>query len=234
MIHGRSHKVFTYIENRDNCRASIGAKGIYIRLARYLSKDAQRAEYLKLKEWAVTHLSKQTKPAAAEQDEHGRRVLTVWGKEFEVHVQYINSDKSKASIDDNRIVLRITSGMSAASEQRHVSFLIGKLLAAAYLPAVRARLEALNVQHFKRRVTKVSLTNNLSNWGSCSVDGQIKISTRLLLAPNHCIDYVLVHELAHLVEHNHSRRFWAQVKKAMPDYEQAEKWLHTHGHQCHF
>ncbi len=103
-----------------------------------------------------------------------------------------------------------------------------------HLPAVRARLEALNVQHFKRPVSRVSLTNNLSNWGSCSVDGHIKISVRLLLAPEHCIDYVIIHELAHLVEHNHSRRFWALVEKVMPDYKQADKWLDTHGHLCHF
>ncbi len=234
VIHGRPYKVFTYLENRDHCRASIGAKGIYIRLVRYMSKDEQKSEYLKLKEWAVTHLQQRTKPADAQAVEEGRKVLTIWGKEFEIRTRYVSSDKSKATINDDHIELRISSGMSEAAEQRHTSSLIGRLLAAAYLPAVRARLEALNVQHFKRPVSRVSLTNNLSNWGSCSVDGHIKISVRLLLAPEHCIDYVIIHELAHLVEHNHSRRFWALVEKVMPDYKQAEKWLDTHGHLCHF
>ncbi|MCB0682671.1 MAG: M48 family metallopeptidase, partial [Saprospiraceae bacterium] len=62
----------------------------------------------------------------------------------------------------------------------------------------------------------------------------INLSTRLLFAPPKVIDYVIIHELAHLVEMNHSRRFWDLVAAAMPDYEEQEKWLKKFGHRCDF
>jgi predicted metal-dependent hydrolase len=76
--------------------------------------------------------------------------------------------------------------------------------------------------------------NNVSNWGSCSTKGNVNISTRLLFAPEMVIDYVFIHELAHLVHHDHSDRFWKLVEEKMPDYMQAEKWLKKHSEDCYF
>ncbi|MDV7393186.1 M48 family metallopeptidase, partial [Arthrospira platensis SPKY1] len=75
---------------------------------------------------------------------------------------------------------------------------------------------------------------NSSNWGSCSSGRNINLSTRLLFAPPAVQDYVIIHELAHLVELNHSDRFWKLVSEIMPDYEEKEKWLKEYGHLCEF
>lgn len=72
-----------------------------------------------------------------------------------------------------------------------------------------------------------------SRWGSCSVDGVLSFSWRLILAPPYVLDYLAAHETAHLREMNHSRRFWTQVKRCMPDYERGRAWLHEHGCQLH-
>ncbi|HKZ41668.1 MAG TPA: M48 family metallopeptidase, partial [Candidatus Hodarchaeales archaeon] len=60
------------------------------------------------------------------------------------------------------------------------------------------------------------------------------ISTRLLFAPDEVLEYVCIHELAHLIEHNHSDRFWALVEKAMPYYPQQKQWLKEHGESIRF
>jgi predicted metal-dependent hydrolase len=73
-----------------------------------------------------------------------------------------------------------------------------------------------------------------SRWGSCSSSSNINLSTRLLFAPEGVIDYVIIHELAHLQELNHSPRFWRLVAEAMPDYQLKEKWLKDNGHLCDF
>jgi predicted metal-dependent hydrolase len=78
------------------------------------------------------------------------------------------------------------------------------------------------------------LKYNQTNWGSCSTRGNINLSTRLLFAPDDVIDYVIIHELAHLLEMNHSNRFWNIVKKAMPEYREKEVWLKKNGHLCDF
>ncbi len=72
-----------------------------------------------------------------------------------------------------------------------------------------------------------------SRWGSCSSDGGLSFSWRVILAPPFVLDYLVAHEVAHLVEMNHSRRFWAQVKKALPDFERGRAWLHEHGAALH-
>lgn len=72
-----------------------------------------------------------------------------------------------------------------------------------------------------------------SRWGSCSSDGVLAFSWRVIMAPPFVLDYLAAHEVAHLVEMNHSRRFWALVAKCMPDYERGRAWLNTHGLSLH-
>lgn len=72
-----------------------------------------------------------------------------------------------------------------------------------------------------------------SRWGSCSVDGALAFSWRVILAPAFVLDYLAAHECAHLIEMNHSRAFWALVKKCMPEFERGRAWLNTHGGALH-
>ena len=65
----------------------------------------------------------------------------------------------------------------------------------------------------------IKITNARKRWGSCSSDGNINISWRLIMASDTIIDYILVHELSHLVEMNHSARFWSVVESVLPDYK---------------
>ncbi len=78
---------------------------------------------------------------------------------------------------------------------------------------------------------KIGITSARTRWGSCSADGSLNFSWRLVMAPAEVVDYVVVHELAHTVFHNHSRRFWKRVEKIMPDYKERRKWLRKDGRQ---
>jgi predicted metal-dependent hydrolase len=76
----------------------------------------------------------------------------------------------------------------------------------------------------------VRITNAKERWGSCSVAGSLNFAWRLVMAPPAVIDYVIVHELTHLVEMNHSRRFWERLGRILPDYAQRRKWLRENEH----
>ena len=78
-------------------------------------------------------------------------------------------------------------------------------------------------------VSRVSIRNQRSRWGSCARTGQIALNFRLVQMPEQVRDYVLVHELMHLRQQNHSRRFWRLVEAVCPAFREAERWLRTEG-----
>jgi predicted metal-dependent hydrolase len=77
------------------------------------------------------------------------------------------------------------------------------------------------------------LRDQRSRWGSCSGDGHLSFSWRLIMAPPFVLDYLAAHEVAHLVEHNHSRRFWRLVEKLYPEWRHARAWLRAEGSTLH-
>ena len=76
---------------------------------------------------------------------------------------------------------------------------------------------------------RISLRDQRSRWGSCSTTGTLSFNWRLVLAPHDVLDYVVVHEICHLLEMNHGPRFWALVKRRRPGYLEAKAWLDEHG-----
>ena len=80
---------------------------------------------------------------------------------------------------------------------------------------------------------KISLRDTRSRWGSCTSEGNLMYSWRLILAPASVLDYVAAHEVAHLAEMNHSAAFWNEVAGLMPEYETPRKWLRSHGGGLH-
>jgi predicted metal-dependent hydrolase len=83
------------------------------------------------------------------------------------------------------------------------------------------------------KVTRVTLRDQTSRWGSCSSTGSINYSWRLILAPPFVLDYLAAHEVAHLREMNHSIHFWRIVQDLCPGFEVAKAWLRSHGAQLH-
>ncbi len=82
-------------------------------------------------------------------------------------------------------------------------------------------------------VSRLSLTSARTRWGSCSSSGAIRLNWRLIKAPPAVIDYVVVHELAHLIELNHSAAFWQIVAQACPDFREQRIFLKKHGAGYH-
>jgi predicted metal-dependent hydrolase len=81
---------------------------------------------------------------------------------------------------------------------------------------------------------RIAIRDQKSRWGSCSRQGNLNFNWRLLLAPLSVLDYIVIHELAHLKEGNHSPRFWALVAEKCADYREQRNWLRQHGPELHF
>jgi len=77
--------------------------------------------------------------------------------------------------------------------------------------------------------SRLTVRDQVSRWGSCSSKGALSFNWRLVLAPHDVLDYVVVHEVCHLVELNHGARFWRLVERRRPDYRASKDWLDAHG-----
>ena len=112
----------------------------------------------------------------------------------------------------------------------------GQLVCAFLRLRARDRL-AERVDHFAgligRRPGKLTLRDTRSRWGSCSAAGNLMFSWRLIMAPPEVLDYVAAHEVAHLLEMNHSPAFWAGVTRLMPGYAAPRRWLRDEGASLH-
>ena len=97
--------------------------------------------------------------------------------------------------------------------------------AKAYLPQ-RVRYYAGKMSVSYGRIT---IRNQRTRWGSCSGKGNLNFNCLLMLMPEAVIDYVVVHELCHRIEMNHSKRFWDQVARVLPDYRSQKDWLRQNG-----
>jgi predicted metal-dependent hydrolase len=105
--------------------------------------------------------------------------------------------------------------------------------------AIRSTLSARALERIRSRVNhyapqigvqpgRITIRDQKSRWGSCSSKGNLNFNWKLIMAPECVLDYVVIHELCHLIEFNHSPRFWQCVYAQMPDYEAWKKWLKLH------
>ncbi len=107
-----------------------------------------------------------------------------------------------------------------------------KRLEAIYRKAAREYFPK-RVSHYARMLGvtygKISIRDQKTRWGSCSSEGNLSFNWRLILAPPDVLDYVVIHELCHRKEMNHSKEFWALVESHMPEYKERRKWLRENG-----
>lgn len=231
-----SFPVIISIENRRNCRASIGKKAVNIKISQWLSKEQKAEQIAYFKNWAVKHL----KPKAAIIESNLNKIyrngdlLQVRNQTFLLHITETIRSNYKGKITSGNIFIEVPETAIAAEKEETIRTLVMKTLANFFYMEIANRLIELNELYFKKRITKFSLKYMTTRWGSCTYKGGISISSRLLLAPNKVMDYVLIHELAHLVHMNHSPAFWQEVARAMPDYKEKEKWLKENDYNADF
>jgi hypothetical protein len=153
------------------------------------------------------------------------------------------ADGAEIAVLDEVLRLRHSGGGRAAARREGGELVIGGDMA-RFAPRTRAWLrETARAAFFEhahghasqigQSVTAIRIGDPRTRWGSCSRKGRLAFSWRLVLAPRSVLDYVAAHEVAHLAEMNHSRRFWRLVDDLHPDVATARAWLSTHGPSLH-
>jgi len=123
---------------------------------------------------------------------------------------------------ENVLALKVPGG--ANHTQRRLKDWLKKQARIDLEKSVEIHTKNLNV-----RAKSISIRSQSSRWGSCSSSKNLNFNWRLILAPDYVLDYVSAHEVAHLVEMNHSKAFWSEVRKTLPDMERGKYWLKENG-----
>ena len=235
-VNNHSIPVRVYRERRSGARASIGKRAAILRLPLLLPPG----EDLRLQRWFEDWL-RQTiarKPEILERfaplEYEDGQILWVGKRQYQLSLIYGARKTHGARLRDSVITLKLNKEADEAERKHAIQHLLSRVIAQDFLPDITRRVYELNDQHFQQPVKGVRLKYNHSNWGSCSRQGNINLSTRLLFAPDEVIDYVIIHELAHLIEFNHSPRYWQLVEKALPAYREQIRWLKQNGELCNF
>lgn len=235
-IKGQPIPAKIYQEYRNNVRVSIGKTAAILRLPIQMDKKQKKNQF----GWFTRWVEKQFESNEALQKRFFPKiyktgdVVTVGKRSYELVVTYEDRKTFGANLKDNKVYLKLVKDAHPLALNKSIKTLLSRVIGKHFHPEIAKRVHELNQLHFQKDIKSVNLKYNSSNWGSCSTRGNINLSTRLLFAPDEVIDYVIIHELTHLLEMNHSAKFWNLVKGVMPDYKAKEKWLKVNGSNCDF
>ncbi|MDA3836222.1 MAG: M48 family metallopeptidase [Nanoarchaeota archaeon] len=232
-IDGKEYNVNIYSERRNSVRGSVTKSGINIRMPSRLGPSRREAEVRKLVVWGVGRIRENPRLRVDEGKVYSHLdVINVFDKNYVLHIELRDSVKNFVKVQDGRVEFKIVRTHSEEARQEYISKQLRRLLAVEYKQWLVERTSVLNERYFEKDIGSVSFKYTKARWGVCKyANKEINLSTRLLLAPVQVVDYVIIHELAHLVEPNHSRAFWDIVRKADPNYKNKVKWLKMYGHK---
>ena len=234
---GHPIPVKIYTEKRKNIRFSIASKYAILRLQYGLSKAQKEEQFKKFKNWVISNLE-----ASTELQERfiGKTyndgfVLNLSNKSYTIRFVHKVRKTIKAKIVDKNIIqIEMDRSVEYPFLQKDLRQIVSRVVGADSVAFIEKKVDYYNDAYFHETINQIHLKLNQSNWGSCSNNRNLNFSTRLLFAPDDVINYIIIHELAHLKEFNHSDRFWKIVSNVMPDYKSKELWLKENGHFCHF
>jgi len=231
---GRTYPIRLHKEWRESVKYSLGSKYLTIRVPKFIPSFMTNYHIEQAKTWAIVQVKKRLENSekVIKREYVDQGTFTIRDKNFKLIIKEEKRKSFTGKIQEGKIVIKTPLG--ASGDRDSISKLMSRLMGAHFYDNFCKAVHHINQLYFQEEINNIRLKNNRSNWGSCSSDNNLNFSTRLLFAPFEVIKYVIVHELAHLKEMNHSAAYWAIVEEVMPDYKEKEKWLDDYNHLCHF
>ncbi len=156
-----------------------------------------------------------------------------FGEKIELVVRPCIKKRPTIKIREDKMMISLFADVKQSEGKRMIRKTIEKFYRQKAEEVIHDRLQYFN-EFYDFTYYKVTLRNQKTRWGSCSSKGNLNFNWRLIMAPIEVIDYVVVHELCHLKEMNHSHLFWAEVEKAIPDHKKWRKWLRENAYLLNY
>ena len=234
------HKIpFKIIEERRNgVRVALASKHVILRVPKVFLFNTDVKKHV---DWAINWIKQLqiSNPTVLDKYKqlksysHGDS-FTIGKHNFTLAITKENRETGKIRLNKDQVIQVFIPHDGDYDQQKLIRNLLIKFAQRYFEPIIAERVKYYNDLYFQKPINTVKLKYNKSNWGSCSTGKNLNFSVRLFFAPDAVIDYVVIHELAHLIEMNHSDRFWQIVEKIMPTYQKAEKDLKVNGGNYYF
>ncbi|MDA9810231.1 M48 family metallopeptidase [Planktomarina temperata] len=152
--------------------------------------------------------------------------FTYLGRNY--RLKCVSKGAGEVKLKNGYLTVTLPSGASAGAAERSVQQSLKNWYQTRALEKLKektkryAAILGVNPQ-------SVDVKEYKARWGSCSSSGDVSYNWRIIIAPHHIVDYIVVHELCHLLEHNHGAKYWKHVQTVIPNYKECRHWLKTHG-----
>jgi len=199
-------------------------KGVVITVPAGIPRSLVDSAVLHRREWIISKLDE----LRVREDQERTLLVTgaplsVLGTNLLLHVETSAAHPPRVSIEAGRLTVRTPDDSEDA-----VRKLVRMWLRKVAEQTIPDRVDEINRSH-GFVYSRVSVRDQKTRWGSCSKRRTLSFNWRVVLLPTAVMDYLIVHELAHLREMNHSGRFWRLVETMCPEFRTAEQWLRRHG-----
>jgi len=222
---------FPYEVKRTNRKKSATIKvvegKVEVVIPKTLSKKELQQLVYKKRLWIARKLDEQSRLTPRKEKECvSGESFPYLGKNY--RLKLVDEDSAVVKLKGGRLVLGINK---APSSQERAAF-VRQALEAWYIVHAEERLRDKTARYAKLmgvEPASINVRDYKSRWGGCSIEGVISYNWRIIMAPHHIVDYVVVHELAHLIHHNHSSSYWKEVERVIPEYKKCRAWLKRDG-----
>ncbi len=165
-------------------------------------------------------------PTANEKEYISGECFSYLGKNYRLKV--VSGGEACVKLKGGFLTVGISEGLTEKQKQSDVQ----EQLVTWYMNLALKRLREKTKRYSKLlnlNPRSINIKKYKSRWGSCSPSNDITYNWKIIIAPHHIIDYVVVHELCHMKEHNHSPKFWKLVERIIPDHKESRQWLKHNG-----
>lgn len=214
-----------------NISITVSMDGVTVTAPGFISENEIIAFVEKKKKWISQKVSnyaelKNCKPK--ETEFVSGESLKFQGDDFLLQVLEYEGKTTKAGLRGDRFVVHLNRSLPSDARREEIQDKLEKLYRDKAREAVLERLEYFK---FKLGVEYkcIRIKDQKTRWGSCSKNGNLNFNWKIVIAPSDIIDYIVVHELCHLLHMNHSKEFWEAVASQIPDYKDRKRWLKENG-----
>ena len=209
-------------------------EGVIVRSPKKVSKEKIENIVNNKSDWILQKLTKldDVKSTPAPKELLSGEKLPYLGRRYRLKVikdSSISKKQAEVKLYQGKFIAKLSS--SVVDDELRIKILKNKLIK-WYRKHAEIKINN-RVNKYKTQIgvkpNKVKIKKQKKRWGSCSNKGNLNFNWKLIMAPMSIVDYIVIHELAHLKYQNHSNEFWELVETIIPDYEKRQEWLRIHG-----